>query len=204
MADACDRDPPTAARPSARRHPGQPASCRRTRRGCRSAPPRERGTAAPRLPRTSDPSALLLPARHLVPAIREALVHVVHVDGARRRRSYPAHHRPEQAPYHAAGRAGRRADPRVSSDGAAYRTARGAHYGARARVPGDLRAPALIRCRTCLVRQRGALRDVTVGSGSSDLLVLLIAVENRPGGGATDDSNHEKSDEPELHSPSMA
>src|SRR5262249_3264920 len=77
-----------------------------------------------------------------------------------------------------------------------------ARHGAHARALGDLGAAALVRCRTCLVRQPAARRDVLVGSGLSDLLVLLVAVQNRPRGGATDDPNHEKSQEPELHSTS--
>src|SRR5262245_57844895 len=119
----------------------------------------------------------LLPARDLVPAVGEALVHVVHVHVARTVRS--ADQRPQDAADEPRDGARRRALSGVAPDRAACSTRRGARDRAHAGALRDLPALASSRRRPGLIGERLARGDVTIRTALTHLLVLLVAVENR-------------------------
>src|SRR5262245_66449453 len=94
----------------------------------------------------------LLPARDLVPAVGEALVHVVHVHVARTVRS--ADQRPQDAADDASDGARRRALSGVAPDRPACRTGGGARDRAHAGALRDLSALTGSPRRARLIRRR--------------------------------------------------
>src|SRR5262245_17767660 len=119
----------------------------------------------------------LLPARDLVPAVGEALVHVVHVHVARTVRS--ADQGPQDAADEPPDGARRRTLSGVAPDRAARSTRRSARDRAHAGTLRDLPAPASSRRGPGLIGERLARGDVAIRTSPTHLLVLLVAVENR-------------------------